>query len=147
MEEEETCPICLDGITPEQLYITSCAHKFHNKCFCVFIKKSPTLHCPICRTEIQKKETPDNNTNYFFNLRRFDEHVRRMQNEAVNAQRREDGRRYLHSFVNALQNVNIENITETLRRNDQIEATTEDVLNTFGPTILHAIGTMFMERL
>ena len=141
--EKEICPICLENITSRELYITSCAHKFHNNCFQEFLKKTSHNICPICRTELHNID--NEKEHYFFNLNRFDEHVRRMENEQVNARRREDGRRYLHSFANILQNVNIEPITEALHRSNQIESSTEDILNTFGPTILYTIGQMFMQ--
>ena len=29
----ETCRICLEEISPEDLYTTKCGHKFHKDCF------------------------------------------------------------------------------------------------------------------
>ncbi|XP_074070541.1 E3 ubiquitin-protein ligase DZIP3 [Macrotis lagotis] len=46
-DEEELCVICHDNLTPENLFVLACAHKFHSQCIKPWLKKQGT--CPTCR--------------------------------------------------------------------------------------------------
>ena len=56
----ETCRICLEEISPEDLYTTKCGHKFHKDCFegLENINKKTILRCPLCN-EILKRPSLD----------------------------------------------------------------------------------------
>uniref|UniRef100_A0A5F8GXB0 DAZ interacting zinc finger protein 3 n=1 Tax=Monodelphis domestica TaxID=13616 RepID=A0A5F8GXB0_MONDO len=46
-DEEEPCVICHDNLTPENLSVLACAHKFHPQCIKLWLKQQGT--CPTCR--------------------------------------------------------------------------------------------------
>jgi hypothetical protein len=50
------CPICLDDISNNTLFVTNCNHCFHIKClFMHFIDRNS---CPICRNILKKIDNP-----------------------------------------------------------------------------------------
>jgi hypothetical protein len=50
------CPICLDDISNNKLFVTNCNHCFHTKClFVYFIDRNS---CPICRNILKKIDNP-----------------------------------------------------------------------------------------
>ena len=57
------CSICIDNIDND-LYITSCNHKFHTECINLHIQYSDSIvNCPICRNFIYKKDNLDEENN------------------------------------------------------------------------------------
>ncbi|XP_068925916.1 E3 ubiquitin-protein ligase DZIP3 isoform X2 [Petaurus breviceps papuanus] len=46
-DEEELCVICHENLTPENLSVLACAHKFHSQCIKPWLKQQGT--CPTCR--------------------------------------------------------------------------------------------------
>ena len=47
-----TCPICLDGITDNNLSVTNCSHSFCIDCLDAWLS-SGKYSCPMCRSEIK----------------------------------------------------------------------------------------------
>ncbi len=45
------CPICLESLKDEDVYISKCNHVFHNKCIDQWFNKDN--RCPICRTKLR----------------------------------------------------------------------------------------------
>jgi len=45
------CPICYHPID-EQVHLTVCCHKFHEKCMESWLETSSAKSCPICRTSL-----------------------------------------------------------------------------------------------
>ena len=146
MEDKlEDCPICLE-IMKDNIHLTQCLHKFHNTCFQDFLKNSIDHRCPICRTNLQQEENNEENDEWediFFNSQRRERHRRRMYNEFQNAQRRNEGRGYLDAFVNVFSDSNtISSITSGLRRTQQIEQSTESLINVIGPSAVRLFGSI-----
>jgi hypothetical protein len=56
------CPICLDPLTPNNLAILNCGHKFHFRCILKDVTKArPNKQCPICRAQVgtpPRSQTP-----------------------------------------------------------------------------------------
>ena len=48
----ETCPICLDDTTEENLAITKCGHKFCWDCINEYIQETKSQKCPKCNIQI-----------------------------------------------------------------------------------------------
>ena len=48
--EEEKCPICLDTLDKNNLFITECGHKFHAKCMVQCLRRD--TRCPSCRANV-----------------------------------------------------------------------------------------------
>ena len=48
--EEERCPICLDTLDKNNLFITECGHKFHAKCMVQCLRRD--TRCPACRANV-----------------------------------------------------------------------------------------------
>ncbi|XP_043847065.1 E3 ubiquitin-protein ligase DZIP3 [Dromiciops gliroides] len=46
-DDEEPCVICHDNLTPDNLCVLACAHKFHSQCIKPWLKRQGT--CPTCR--------------------------------------------------------------------------------------------------
>ncbi|XP_010556081.1 PREDICTED: E3 ubiquitin-protein ligase At3g02290-like [Tarenaya hassleriana] len=56
-EDEDFCPTCLDGYTPENPKIlTKCSHHFHLSCIYEWLDRSDL--CPICGKEMEFNENP-----------------------------------------------------------------------------------------
>ncbi|XP_059133162.1 E3 ubiquitin-protein ligase DZIP3 isoform X2 [Peromyscus eremicus] len=49
-EEEEPCVICHENVSPENLSVLPCAHKFHSQCIRPWLMQQGT--CPTCRLHI-----------------------------------------------------------------------------------------------
>lgn len=49
-EEEEPCVICHENLSPENLSVLPCAHKFHSQCIRPWLMQQGT--CPTCRLHI-----------------------------------------------------------------------------------------------
>ena len=45
----DVCPICLDPLTTNTVYSTSCNHKFHERCIREYYHRGGDVRCPICR--------------------------------------------------------------------------------------------------
>jgi SNF2 family DNA or RNA helicase len=60
INEIDTCPICLDDISNEQIAITKCGHKFCKECIHEFVAelnaKYDTVKCPKCNVMIQTSD-------------------------------------------------------------------------------------------
>jgi hypothetical protein len=52
MDNSCNCPICIDIIEKEIIFITTCEHIFHNECILSWLKSNNT--CPLCRTILIK---------------------------------------------------------------------------------------------
>lgn len=48
---EDGCPICFDSMTQDTVYVTPCAHVFHEECIAHSLLERST--CPVCREEIR----------------------------------------------------------------------------------------------
>ena len=67
MSEVEKCVICLNDLhNTNELLVTPCNHKFHSSCFLKWIYAH--RDCPLCRNQIIKSPTEDEE-NYLFQLR------------------------------------------------------------------------------
>ncbi|XP_052015070.1 E3 ubiquitin-protein ligase DZIP3 isoform X5 [Apodemus sylvaticus] len=53
-EEEEPCVICHENLSPENLSVLPCAHKFHSQCIRPWLMQQGT--CPTCRLHILQPE-------------------------------------------------------------------------------------------
>ena len=144
----DECPICLD-VMYDNIYITSCLHKFHETCYNKYKQIAINTKCPICRHpnetdrdnehETYEREENDFWENDFYERRRR----RRTDNETRNSQRRDEGRNHLNSFINVMSNRNIiSSITRKLRRTEQIEETTESLINIITPSIFKLFGNL-----
>ncbi|XP_032262380.1 E3 ubiquitin-protein ligase DZIP3 isoform X1 [Halichoerus grypus] len=49
-EEEEPCVICHENLSPENLSVLPCAHKFHSQCIRPWLMQQGT--CPTCRLHV-----------------------------------------------------------------------------------------------
>jgi hypothetical protein len=48
-----TCSICIDDLTPTDLFVTRCGHQFHGTCMLNHITSHNTNNdCPVCRQHI-----------------------------------------------------------------------------------------------
>ncbi|XP_024591152.1 E3 ubiquitin-protein ligase DZIP3 isoform X2 [Neophocaena asiaeorientalis asiaeorientalis] len=57
-EEEEPCVICHENLSPENLSVLPCAHKFHSQCIRPWLMQQGT--CPTCRLHVLlPEEFPD----------------------------------------------------------------------------------------
>ncbi|XP_067595049.1 E3 ubiquitin-protein ligase DZIP3 isoform X2 [Pseudorca crassidens] len=57
-EEEEPCVICHENLSPENLTVLPCAHKFHSQCIRPWLMQQGT--CPTCRLHVLlPEEFPD----------------------------------------------------------------------------------------
>uniref|UniRef100_H0V327 E3 ubiquitin-protein ligase DZIP3 n=1 Tax=Cavia porcellus TaxID=10141 RepID=H0V327_CAVPO len=57
-EEEEPCVICHENLSPENLSVLPCAHKFHSQCIRPWLMQQGT--CPTCRLHVLlPEELPD----------------------------------------------------------------------------------------
>lgn len=56
------CIICQELITQgEEIFVTRCAHRFHNKCWIEYVAHQQTnLTCPICKTCQTESDANDN---------------------------------------------------------------------------------------
>jgi len=119
------CPICLEVIN-QDVFITTCIHRFHNKCFTEYVQKSSNHRCPICRHDTKISE----DTSY-----------ENIPHEDRNFRRREEGRERLNHFLHFFENQNtIETITSLLRRNQRIQQSTENSINAIGSNIVRTIN-------
>ncbi|NP_081617.1 E3 ubiquitin-protein ligase DZIP3 isoform 2 [Mus musculus] len=53
-EEEEPCVICHENLSPENLSVLPCAHKFHSQCIRPWLMQQGT--CPTCRLHVLQPE-------------------------------------------------------------------------------------------
>ncbi|EPQ01912.1 E3 ubiquitin-protein ligase DZIP3 [Myotis brandtii] len=53
-EEEEPCVICHENLSPENLSVLPCAHKFHSQCIRPWLMQQGT--CPTCRLHVLLRE-------------------------------------------------------------------------------------------
>jgi hypothetical protein len=51
-ENDETCPICIDGMLGKSVIYTPCKHKFHTNCFYTMLAVSANHTCPLCRRDL-----------------------------------------------------------------------------------------------
>lgn len=56
VEEDISCPICLENIEKSKLIITKCGHKFCMDCITVLFKNTKYINCPSCKGEISDKD-------------------------------------------------------------------------------------------
>lgn len=63
---QDTCPICLDDIKPDDKISTTCNHVFCKSCYNTVFKEEFATPCPMCRT-INIKKCCDN-SNKFDNM-------------------------------------------------------------------------------
>ncbi|XP_059543878.1 E3 ubiquitin-protein ligase DZIP3 isoform X3 [Myotis daubentonii] len=53
-EEDEPCVICHENLSPENLSVLPCAHKFHSQCIRPWLMQQGT--CPTCRLHVLLRE-------------------------------------------------------------------------------------------
>jgi hypothetical protein len=53
--EEVCCPICLENINDDNMFITNCNHKFHKLCISKLEEYSFSTTCPMCREIISER--------------------------------------------------------------------------------------------
>jgi len=53
-KEDESCPICIDGMRDRSIIYTPCKHKFHSKCFYMMLSvgQMNSYSCPLCRCDL-----------------------------------------------------------------------------------------------
>lgn len=67
MEEPDKCVICLNELhNTNEILTTPCNHKFHSSCFLKWMYAHKD--CPLCRKQLIKNPTQDEET-YLFQLR------------------------------------------------------------------------------
>jgi hypothetical protein len=56
-DEDHTCAICQDTLTPEQegRKLNACGHWFHRNCIDTWFDRN--VHCPVCRHDIREPAT------------------------------------------------------------------------------------------
>jgi hypothetical protein len=67
LENEDTCPICLNELSKQNVCTTICNHRFHTSCLIKYsLTKKVTVQCPLCRNELIKKS--NNNPSAIYSL-------------------------------------------------------------------------------
>lgn len=54
--QDETCPICIEGMSGKSVIYTPCKHRFHTTCLYTMISISiyGNYKCPLCRHDLLK---------------------------------------------------------------------------------------------
>lgn len=57
-EDDDTCPICLEGLDEGTGDVThgACGHIMHHECLKFWLARDKSLSCPVCRVRIKKGE-------------------------------------------------------------------------------------------
>ncbi|KAJ9471738.1 hypothetical protein DIPPA_19396 [Diplonema papillatum] len=56
--EEDSCPICLDELDPDECLATNCNHRFHTQCLLEYLRLRNRYNCPLCTCDITNVNFP-----------------------------------------------------------------------------------------